>query len=89
MARSAGRKTTAAKKSTTSEKKYLCPYCNTEKKESEFDMSTDPLGLTGRSSMCKEGARKIAMNWDEARQEYGTCTKASIQEALCRLDKPF
>ena len=90
MARSAGKKTTTTtKKSTTSEKKYLCPYCNKEKNESEFYMSTDPLVLTGRTSMCKECARKIAMNWDEARQEYGTCTKASIQEALCRLDKPF
>lgn len=89
MARSAGKKTTTTKKTTTSEKKYLCPYCNKEKKESEFYMSTDPLVLTGRTSMCKDCARKIAMNWDESRQEYGTCTKASIQEALERLDKPY
>ena len=91
MARSAGRKTTATttKKTPTSEKKYLCPYCNKEKKESEFYMSTDPLVLTGRTSMCKECARKIARNWDENKQEYGDCTKASIQEALERLDKPW
>ena len=89
MARSAGRKTTTTKKSTTSEKKYLCPYCNEEKKESEFYMSTDPLVLTGRTSMCKECARKIARNWDENRQEYGECTKASVQAALERLDKPW
>ena len=91
MARSAGRKTTATttKKTPTSEKKYLCPYCNKEKKESEFYMSTDPLILTGRTSMCKECARKIARNWDENKQEYGDCTKASIQEALERLDKPW
>lgn len=89
MARSAGRKTTTTKKSTTSEKKYLCPYCNEEKKESEFYMSTDPLMLTGRTSMCKECARKIARNWDENRQEYGECTKASVQAALERLDKPW
>ena len=89
MARSAGKKTTTTKKTPTSEKKYLCPYCNKEKKESEFYMSTDPLVLTGRTSMCKECARKIARNWDENKQEYGDCTKASIQEALERLDKPW
>ena len=88
MAKSAGRKTTT-KKSTTSVQKYLCPYCNTEKKESDFYTSTDPLILTGKTPMCKDCAKKIALNWDERRQEYGTCTKASIQEALERLDKPY
>jgi regulator of replication initiation timing len=39
--------------------------------------------------MCKDCAKKIALNWDERRQEFGTCTKASVQEALIRLDKPF
>ena len=89
MARSAGKKTTTTKKSTASDKKYLCPYCNTNKKESDFYTSTDPLILTGRTPMCKDCAKKIALNWDERRQEYGTCTKASIQEALERLDKPY
>ena len=89
MARSAGKKTTSTKKATTSENKYLCPYCNKEKKESEFYMSTDPLVLTGRTSMCKDCARKIARNWDENKKEYGNCTKASVQAALERLDKPW
>ena len=89
MARSAGKKTTSAKKTTTDEQKYLCHYCNKEKKKSEFYMSTDPLVLTGITSICKECTKKIALNWDERRQEYGTCTKASIQEALERLDKPY
>ena len=88
MAKSAG-KTTRTKKTTTDEKKYLCPYCNKEKKESEFYMSTDPLVLTGRTSMCKDCARKIARNWDENKKEYGQCTKASVQAALERLDKPW
>ena len=87
MARSAGKKVT--KKTATDERKYLCPYCDNEKKRTEFYMSSDPLVLTGITTMCKECARKIAMNWDENRQEYGTCTKGSIQQALCRLDKPF
>ena len=90
MARSAGKKTTSTKKTTVvDEKKYLCPYCNKEKKKSEFYMSSDPMVLTGITTMCKECARKIAMNWDERTQEFGTCTKASIQDALIRLDKPF
>lgn len=87
--RSAGRKTTTKKTTTTEEKTYLCPYCNKEKKESEFYMSTDPLVLTGRTSMCKDCARKIARNWDENKKQYGDCTKASTQAALERLDKPW
>lgn len=89
MARSAGKKTSTSKKTTVSEKTYLCPYCNTEKKESKFYMSTDPLVLTGRTSMCKECAEKIARNWDENKQEFGDCTRSSIQAALERLDKPW
>ena len=89
MARSAGKKTTTTKKSTANESKYLCPYCNKEKKKSEFYMSTDPRVLTGITSMCKECAKKIARNWDENRQEYGHCTKKSLMMALEYIDKPF
>ena len=89
MARPAGKKTTTTKKTAADEKKYLCPYCMKEKKKSEFYMSSDPRVLTGITTMCKDCARKIAMNWDERNQQFGTCTKASIQEALIRLDKPF
>lgn len=88
-AKSAGRKAPAKKKTAADDKKYLCPYCMKEKKKTEFYMSTDPLVLTGITTMCKECARKIAMNWDERTQQFGACTKASIQEALIRLDKPF
>lgn len=70
-------------------KKYLCPYCNTEKDETQFYMSSDPLVMTGKTSMCKECAEKIARNWDERTKEYHDCTKASVQEALERLDKPY
>ena len=89
MARSAGKKTTSTKKTVVDEQKYLCHYCLKEKKKSEFYMSTDPLVLSGVTSICKECTKKIALNWDERRQEYGICTKASIQEALERLDKPY
>lgn len=89
MARAAGRKTTSKKTSASDEQKYLCPYCLHEKKKSEFYMSSDPLVLTGITTMCKDCAKKIALNWDERIQQFGNCTKASVQEALIRLDKPF
>ena len=89
MARAAGRKTTSKKTSASDEQKYLCPYCLQEKKKSEFYMSSDPLVLTGITTMCKDCAKKIALNWDERIQQFGNCTKASVQEALIRLDKPF
>lgn len=82
-----GRKPIQKKKE--EEPKYLCPYCNKEKKKSEFYMSSDPLIMTGVTHMCKTCAGKIARNYDERTKTYGDCTKASIQEALERLDKPF
>ena len=71
------------------EPEYLCPYCNETKKRSEFYVSTDPLVLTGVTHMCKDCAKKIALNYDEKTGEYGECTKFSIQETLERLDKPY
>jgi regulator of replication initiation timing len=89
MAKAAGKKAAPKKKTAADDKKYLCPYCMKEKKKTDFYVSSDPMVLTGITIMCKDCARKIAMNWDDHRQEFGTCTKASIQEALIRLDKPF
>ena len=62
MAKSAGRKTTT-KKSTESELKYLCPYCNKEKKRSQFYVSTDPRNAIGITFMCKDCVKKIAFNY--------------------------
>ena len=81
-----GRKATTKKSPV---KKYLCPYCNKEKSETDFYASSDPLVMTGRSTMCKDCAKKIARNWDERTKMFGDCTKASVQEALERLDRPF
>ena len=88
MARSAGKKTTS-KKTAADEKKYLCPYCMREKKKTEFYMSTDPRVLTGITSMCKDCVKKIALSWDDNRQEFGACTKKSVMAALEYIDKPF
>ena len=88
MARSAGKKTTSTKK-TTDDQKYLCPYCLKEKKKSEFYVSTDPKVLTGITSMCKDCVKKIALAWDDNRQDFGVCTKKSVMEALEYIDRPF
>ena len=81
------------KKTMTSAKepevKYLCPYCNKEKSRSGFYVSTDPLVLTGLTTMCKECAEKIARRYDEKSGKFGDVTEASLKEALERLDKPF
>ena len=90
-----GRKTaTKTKKKTVKktvdlDRKYLCPYCGKEKGREGFYVSTDPLVVTGITTMCKDCASKIARNYNETTGEYGDCTKASIQEALYRLDKPW
>ena len=89
MARPAGRKTTTTKKTAVDDKKYLCPYCMKEKKKSEFYVSTDPRVLTGITSMCKDCVKKIALNWDDNRQEFGVCTKKSVMDALEYIDRPF
>lgn len=89
MAKSAGRKPAATKKSAGDDKKYLCPYCNKEKKKTEFYVSTDPRVMIGITSMCKECVQKIAYNWDEHRQEMGTPTKKSVMDALEYIDRPF
>ncbi len=88
MARAAGRKTTSTKK-TSDEPKYLCHHCLKEKKKSDFYISTDPNILTGVVALCKDCTRKIALNWDENRGEFGICTKKSVMSALEYIDKPF
>lgn len=90
MARSAGKKTTSTKKTTVvDDRKYLCPYCLKEKKKSDFYVSTDPKVLTGITSMCKDCVRKIALAWDDNRQEFGACTKKTVMDALEYIDRPF
>lgn len=89
MARSAGKKAPAKKKTAADDKKYLCPYCLEEKRKIYFYKSTDPLVLTGITHICKDCVRKIALNWDDNRQEFGVCTKKSVMNALERIDRPF
>ena len=87
-ARSAGRKS-PPKKTITDDKKYLCHYCLKEKKKTEFYGNTDPRVLTGITFICKDCVKKIALNWDDNRQEFGACTKRTVMDALETIDKPF
>jgi hypothetical protein len=92
MATGMGRKTTkkkSEKKDAEDNRKYLCPYCDKEKTKDSFYKSSDPLVMTGLTTMCKDCATKIARNWNSTTKEYGDCTRLSIQSALERLDKPF
>lgn len=86
--RSAGRKTTA-KKTVVDDKKYLCHYCLKEKKRTEFYGNTDPRVLSGITFICKDCVKKIALAWDDNRQEFGLCTKKTVMDALETIDKPF
>lgn len=87
-ARSAGKKS-PSKKTAVDDKKYLCHYCLKEKKKSEFYVNTDPRVLTGITFICKDCVKKIALNWDDNRKEFGACTKATVMNALETIDKPF
>lgn len=89
MARAAGKRSPAVKKTAADEQKYLCPYCMKEKKKGEFYKSTDPRVLTGITQMCKDCVKKIALAWDDNRQEYGLCTKQTVMNALEYIDRPF
>lgn len=79
----------ANKKNQTPPQKYLCPYCGEMKGKNDFYASSDPMIKTGLTVMCKDCARNIARNYDERTGDYGDCTRASVQDALERLDKPF
>lgn len=87
--RNAGKRAAPAKKTAADDKLYLCPYCMKEKKKKDFYACTDPRVLTGITSMCKTCVKKIALAWDDNRQEYGVCTKKSVMEALEYIDRPF
>lgn len=88
-ARSAGRKSLSKKNIAEDEKKYLCHYCMKEKKKSEFYVNTDPRVLSGITFICKQCVRKIALGWNDSRNEFGICTKSTVMDALETIDKPF
>jgi hypothetical protein len=45
--------------------------------------------LTGITFICKDCVRKIALDWDDNRKDFGVCTKTTVMNALETIDKPF
>ena len=45
--------------------------------------------MSGITFVCKDCVRKIALDWDDNRNEFGACTKKTVMEALEIIDRPF
>ena len=65
-----------------------CMVCGTMKDKSKFYVDTNPLTKCEVGCVCKECARKIALNVDNDGIEHEV-TKESCIEALKLLNKPF
>lgn len=95
MAKAMGRSTTKKAMATTAQKaaeekeEYLCYCCGEKKKKSSFYVSTDPFNGIGINPFCKLCIEKIARNYNEKSKQYGEVTKASLCNALERIDAPY
>ena len=69
--------------------KFLCYCCGSEKKRSDFYISTDPFNSVGVTPYCKECLEKIARNYNNHYKEFGDVTKTSLMAACERADVPF
>lgn len=78
---------TTAKVAST--EKFLCYCCGSEKKRSDFYISTDPFNSVGVTPYCKECLEKIARNYNDNYKEFGDVTKASLMAACERADVPY
>ena len=65
-----------------------CYMCNKTKKKDKFYVSTDPMVTSGKTPICSDCARKIALRVDKNGEEHEP-TKESVQLALRYLNKPF
>lgn len=68
---------------------YLCYCCGETKSKSSFYTSTDPFNGIGINPFCKLCIEKIARNYNDKTRQYGEVTKASLCEALERIDLPY
>lgn len=65
-----------------------CMMCDKLKDKSKFYINTNPRMTSGVTCICKECATKIACKVDEFGEKHDP-DKASVQDALKILDKPF
>lgn len=91
MGKSAPKKSmaTSAQKAAEEKEEYLCYCCGEKKKKTSFYISTDPFNGVGINPFCKLCIEKIARNYNEQKGQYGEVTKASLCDALERIDSPY
>lgn len=65
-----------------------CVYCDTLKKKDDFYVSTDPDNKTGRTMICKNCCRRIALRIDANGEEHSS-TRDSLCKTLEIMNKPF
>ena len=80
---------TISQKAAEDKEEYLCYCCGERKKRTSFYTSTDPFNGVGINPFCKLCIEKIARNYNSQRGQYGEVTKASLCDALERVDSPY
>ena len=95
MAKAMGKSAPKKSMATTSQKlaeekeEYLCYCCGERKKKTSFYTTTDPFNGVGVNPFCKLCIEKIARNYNDRSGQYGEVTKASLCDALERMDLPY
>ena len=95
MAKAMGKSAPKKSMATTTQKaeedkvEYLCYCCGEKKKKISFYTTTDPFNGVGVNPFCKLCIEKIARNYSDQRGQYGEVTKASLCDALERMDLPY
>lgn len=95
MAKAMGRSTAKKSMATTTQKaeeekeEYLCYCCGEKKKKTSFYTTTDPFNGVGVNPFCKNCIERIARNYNPKNGAYGEVTKASLCDALERMDLPY
>lgn len=91
MGKSAPKKSmaTTSQKAAEEKEEYLCYCCGEKKKKTSFYTTTDPFNGVGVNPFCKLCIEKIARNYNSKSGQYGEVTKASLCDALERMDLPY
>lgn len=91
MGKSAPKKSMATITQKIEEEKveYLCYCCGEKKKKVSFYTTTDPFNGVGVNPFCKTCIERIARNYNPKTGVYGEVTKASLCDALERMDLPY
>ena len=81
--------TTTAQNAVEEKVEYLCYCCGEKKKKTSFYTTTDPFNSVGVNPFCKNCIERIARNYNPRTGQYGEVTKASLCDALERIDLPY